>query len=65
MFALRDHHSALDVVQDAMLKLGEARVRLRQPAEARAAYAQLVQTFPGTAAAAQAQARLSTLPRSP
>jgi tol-pal system protein YbgF len=58
-------YPAGDVVQDAMLKLGEVHVRLRQPAEARAAYAQLVQTFPGTAAAAQAQARLSTLPRNP
>jgi TolA-binding protein len=48
-----------------MLKLGEVRVRLRQPAEARAAYAQLVQSFPGTAAAIQAQARLSMLPRNP
>jgi tol-pal system protein YbgF len=58
-------YPAGDVVQDAMLKLGEVRVRLRQPAEARAAYAQLVQNFPGTAAALQAQARLSTLPRNP
>jgi tol-pal system protein YbgF len=58
-------YPAGDVVQDAMLKLGEVRVRLRQPAEARAAYAQLVQSFPGTAAALQAQARLSMLPRNP
>jgi tol-pal system protein YbgF len=58
-------YPAGDVVQDAMLKLGEVRVRLRQPAEARAAYAQLVQSFPGTAAAVQAQARLSSLPRNP
>ncbi len=58
-------YPAGDVVQDAMLKLGEVRLRLRQPAEARAAYAQLVQSFPGTAAAVQAQARLSTLPRNP
>jgi tol-pal system protein YbgF len=58
-------YPAGDVVQDAMLKLGEVRLRLRQPAEARAAYAQLVQNFPGTAAALQAQARLSTLPRNP
>jgi tol-pal system protein YbgF len=62
---LVQRYPAGDVVQDAMLKLGEVRVRLRQPAEARAAYAQLVRTFPGTAAAAQAQARLSTLPRNP
>jgi len=58
-------YPAGDVVQDAMLKLGEVHVRLKQPAEARAAYAELVRTFPGTAAAAQAQARLSTLPRNP
>lgn len=58
-------YPAGDVVQDAMLKLGEVRLRLRQPAEARAAYAQLVQNFPGTPAAQQAQARLSTLPRNP
>jgi len=58
-------YPAGDVVQDAMLKLGEVHVRLKQPAEARAAFAELVRTFPGTAAAAQAQARLSTLPRNP
>jgi tol-pal system protein YbgF len=58
-------YPAGDVVQDAMLKLGEVRLRLRQPAEARATYAQLVQNFPGTPAALQAQARLSTLPRNP
>ncbi|HXX30474.1 MAG TPA: tetratricopeptide repeat protein [Myxococcaceae bacterium] len=58
-------YPAGDVVQDAMLKLGEVHLRLRQPAEARATYALLVQNFPGTAAAAQAQVRLSTLPRNP
>jgi len=58
-------YPAGDVVQDAMLKLGEVRVRLRQTAEARATYALLVQNFPGTAAAVQAQARLSTLSRNP
>ncbi len=58
-------YPAGDVVQDAMLKLGEVRVRLRQTAEARAAYALLVENFPGTAAAVQAQARLSTLSRNP
>jgi tol-pal system protein YbgF len=58
-------YPAGDVVQDAMLKLGEVRVRLRQTAEARATYVLLVQNFPGTAAAVQAQARLSTLSRNP
>jgi TolA-binding protein len=58
-------YPAGDVVQQAMLKLAECRVRLRQNPEARALLARLVTNFPGTPAASEAQARLARLPRSP
>jgi TolA-binding protein len=58
-------YPAGDVVQQAMLKLAECRVRLKQTPEARALLARLVTTFPGTPAAFEAQARLNRLPRSP
>ena len=58
-------YPAGDVVQQAMLKLAECRVRLKQTPEARALLARLVTNFPGTPAASEAQARLARLPRSP
>jgi TolA-binding protein len=48
-----------------MLKLAECRMRLKQPAEARALLARLVNSFPGTPAATEAQARLARIPRTP
>lgn len=56
-------YPAGDVVQQAMLKLAECRVRLKQPAEARALLARVMTTFPGTPAAVEAEARLARLPR--
>jgi TolA-binding protein len=58
-------YPAGDVVQQAMLKLAECRMRLKQPAEARALLARLVNSFPGTPAATEAQARLARIPRTP
>lgn len=58
-------YPAGDVVQQAMLKLAECRMRLKQPAEARALLARLVTSFPGTPAATEAQARLGRIPRTP
>jgi tol-pal system protein YbgF len=51
-------YPAGDAVVDAMLKLGECRVHLKQPQLARAAWEGVVAAFPGTAAATQASARL-------
>ena len=56
-------YPAGDVVQQAMLKLAECRVRLKQPAEARALLARLATSFPGTPAATEAEARLARLSR--
>jgi TolA-binding protein len=58
-------YPAGDVVQQAMLKLAECRMRLKQTAEARALLARLVTNFPGTPAASEAQARLARIPRTP
>ena len=58
-------YPAGDVVQQALLKLAECRMRLKQPAEARALLARLVTSFPGTPAATEAQARLARSPRTP
>lgn len=54
-----DLYPAGDAVQDAMLKLAECRLKLNRPKEARAVYEQLVAEFPGSAAASQAQLRLT------
>jgi TolA-binding protein len=56
-------YPAGDVVQQAMLKLAECRMRLKQPTEARALLARVVSSFPGTPAATEAEARLARLPR--
>jgi len=61
--AVLQRYPAGDVVQQAMLKLAECRVRLKQPAEARALLARLVTSFPNTPAASEAEARLARLPR--
>lgn len=54
-------YPAGDAVQDSMLKLAECRMKLNKPAEARAVYQKIVSRFPGTAAADQAQGRLTQL----
>ena len=58
-------YPAGDVVQQAMLKLAECRMRLKQTAEARALLARLMTNFPGTPAATEAEARLARMPRTP
>lgn len=52
-------YPAGDAVLDSMLKLADCRLKLNRSAEARATWQKIVSTFPGTSAAAQAQARLS------
>jgi len=54
-------YPASDAVLDGMLKLGECRVKLKQADRARSIYHQVISTYPGTAAADQAQARLASL----
>lgn len=54
-------YPAGDAVLDSMLKLAECRLKLNQPREAKATWEKIVTTFPGTAAATQAQARLASL----
>jgi TolA-binding protein len=54
-----DLYPAGDAVQDAMLKLAECRLKLNRPKEAKAVYEKVVAQFPGSAAASQAQSRLT------
>ncbi len=58
-------YPAGDVVQQAMLKLAECRMRMKQTDEARALLARLMTNFPGTPAASEAEARLARMPRTP
>jgi tol-pal system protein YbgF len=58
-------YPAGDAVLESMLKLGECRIRLNKPAEARTVYQKIVTTYPGTSAASAAQARLSSLTAAP
>lgn len=53
-------YPAGDAVIDAMLKLADCQVKLQAPEEARRTWAAIVRNFPGTAAASQAQARLTS-----
>lgn len=53
-------YPAGDAVVDAMLKLADCRLKLKQPREAKSTWERIVQTYPGTAAANQAQARLAS-----
>jgi TolA-binding protein len=58
-------YPAGDVVQQAMLKLAECRLKMKQATEARALLARVVTSFPGTPAASEAEARLARIPRAP
>ncbi len=58
-------YPAGDAVLESMLKLGECRVRLNKPADARVVYQKIVASYPGTTAATAARARLSSLTGSP
>jgi TolA-binding protein len=61
--SLLQKYPAGDAVLDGMLKLAECHVRLRRAADARTLYARIVASYPGTAAATQAEQQLSSLPR--
>jgi TolA-binding protein len=63
--AILQRYPAGDVVQQAMLKLAECRLRMKQAPEARALLARVVTSFPGTPAASEAEARLARIPRAP
>jgi TolA-binding protein len=54
-------HPAGDAVQDGMLRLAECRIHLNQVQDAKALYAKVVASYPGTAAASQAEQRLDSL----
>lgn len=54
-------HPAGDARMEAMLKLAECRARLDRQDDARVLYQKLIQTWPGTPAASQAQQRLASL----
>ena len=56
-----DQYPAGDAVQDAHLKVGECRVKLNRPGDAKATYETIVSTYPGSAVATQARARLTNL----
>ena len=56
-------YPAGDVLQQAMLKLAECRMRMKQTVEARELLARVVTSFPGTPAAVEAESRLARLPR--
>jgi tol-pal system protein YbgF len=58
---LMDRYPAGDVVLDAMLKLAECRVRLNQREDARSLYHKVISSYPGTSAATQAEAKLTSL----
>ena len=58
-------YPAGDVVQQAMLKLADCRLRMKQAPEARALLARVVTSFPGTPAATEAEARLARISRAP
>ncbi len=52
-------YPAGDAVVDSMLKLAECRVKQSRPQDAKATLERIVTSYPGTAAATQAQARLA------
>lgn len=53
-------YPAGDAVVDSMLKLADCRVKLKQPREAKSTWERILHTYPGTPAALQAQARLTS-----
>lgn len=60
-----NHYPAGDAVIDSMLKLADCKLKLKGPREARAVWEKIVSGFPGTTAATQAQARLSSSSQTP
>lgn len=58
-----DEYPAGDATVDSMLKLAECKAKLNLTADAKALYARVVESYPGTPAANAAQSRLAALPR--
>ena len=58
---LRARYPAGDAVPEALLKLAECRLRLKQAANARSLYSKVIASYPGTVAASTAQDRLASL----
>jgi tol-pal system protein YbgF len=58
---LVSRYPASDSALDALLRLAECRVRLKQQDAARALYTRVIASYPGTAAATQAEQRLAAL----
>ncbi|MBL9038671.1 MAG: tetratricopeptide repeat protein [Archangium sp.] len=55
-------YPAGDALLDSLLKLAECKVKLNRQREARATWEKIIASFPGTAAATQAQQRLAAVP---
>ncbi len=58
-------YPAGDALLDSMLKLADCRLKLKGPREARALWEKIISGFPGTSAATQAQARLTSSSQTP
>jgi len=63
--AMLREYPAGDAVSDAMLKLAECRTRQSRARDAKTLYSEVIQRYPGTAAASQAEQKLAQLLRSP
>ena len=63
--AMLREYPAGDAVSDAMLKLAECRTRQSRPRDAKTIYSEVIQRYPGTAAASQAEQKLAQLLRTP
>lgn len=63
--AMLREYPAGDAVSDAMLKLAECRARQSRARDAKTIYSEVIQRYPGTAAASQAEQKLAQLLRSP
>ncbi|HVE87675.1 MAG TPA: tetratricopeptide repeat protein [Myxococcales bacterium] len=63
--AMLREYPAGDAVSDGMLKLAECRTRQSRAREARTLYSEVIQRYPGTPAASQAEQKLAPLLRTP
>ncbi|HEY8206651.1 MAG TPA: tetratricopeptide repeat protein [Myxococcaceae bacterium] len=63
--AMLREYPAGDAVSDAMLKLAECRTRQSRARDAKSIYSEVIQKYPGTAAASQAEQKLAQILQSP
>jgi len=63
--AMLREYPAGDAVSDGMLKLAECRTRQSRSRDAKTIYSEVIQRYPGTAAASQAEQKLAQLLRTP